>query len=207
MSDLPLKARRALRLTHLGLVAERAVQAFFPLWSLGFVLFGAALLGLPAAMSFEALWFGVVAAVAACLWAVWLGLRRFRWPSLEEATRRLDATLPGRPLAALGDDQAIGAEDAASEAVWAAHRRRMAEAANRAHRAEPDLRVARRDPYALRYMALLVVSLGVIFGSMARLGDAQLERGAAVASGPAWEGWVEPPAYTGRPALYLPDLT
>ena len=27
-----------------------------------------------------------------------------------------------------------------------------------------------------------------------------------IASGPAWEGWVEPPAYTGRPSIYLADV-
>ena len=27
-----------------------------------------------------------------------------------------------------------------------------------------------------------------------------------VASGPSWEGWAEPPAYTGKPAVYLNDV-
>ena len=27
------------------------------------------------------------------------------------------------------------------------------------------------------------------------------------ASGPSWEGWVEPPRYTGLPTLYLNDIT
>jgi hypothetical protein len=31
--------------------------------------------------------------------------------------------------------------------------------------------------------------------------------GAASASGPSWEGWVEPPIYTGLPSLYLNDIT
>ncbi|VAV90438.1 Methyl-accepting chemotaxis protein, partial [hydrothermal vent metagenome] len=30
--------------------------------------------------------------------------------------------------------------------------------------------------------------------------------GTALASGPTWEGWVEPPAYTGLPSLYLNDI-
>jgi uncharacterized protein (TIGR02302 family) len=30
--------------------------------------------------------------------------------------------------------------------------------------------------------------------------------GAAVATGPSFEGWAEPPAYTGRPTLYLPEV-
>ena len=31
--------------------------------------------------------------------------------------------------------------------------------------------------------------------------------GAAVAAGPSFEGWAEPPAYTGRPTLYLPEVS
>ena len=30
--------------------------------------------------------------------------------------------------------------------------------------------------------------------------------GAAAAAGPSYEGWAEPPAYTGRPTLYLPEV-
>ena len=28
---------------------------------------------------------------------------------------------------------------------------------------------------------------------------------AQAATGPAWEGWLQPPAYTGKPTLYLAD--
>jgi len=27
-----------------------------------------------------------------------------------------------------------------------------------------------------------------------------------MAAGPSWEGWVEPPAYTGKPSIYLADV-
>ena len=54
-----------------------------------------------------------------------LGLRRFRWPSEAAARARIDATLPGRPLAALRDAPALGRDDPGAQAVWAAHLARM----------------------------------------------------------------------------------
>ena len=73
---------------------------------------------------------------------------------------------------------------------------------------EPDLRLSGRDPFGLRYMALLALVVGLLFGSVWRAGSmAQLVpgSGAALASGPTWEGWIEPPGYTGLPSLYLAD--
>ncbi|MFN3294589.1 MAG: DUF4175 domain-containing protein, partial [Gemmobacter sp.] len=49
-----------------------------------------------------------------------------------------------------------------------------------------------------------------IFGSAGRMaGIAGLgPQGAnALAAGPVWEGWVRPPPYTGKPTLYLNDIT
>src|SRR5690606_4900185 len=43
-----------------------------------------------------------------------LGACRFRWPRRVEALARIDATLPGRPIAALLDEQALGREDPAA---------------------------------------------------------------------------------------------
>ena len=121
---------------------------------------------------------------------------------------RIESALPGRPLSALQDTQAIGAGDRASEALWHAHRARMAERAAAAGAVEPDLRLSDRDPYGLRYMALLLLVVGLLFGSVWRVGSvAQVAPagGADLATGPAWEGWIEPPAYTGLPSLYLND--
>ena len=53
------------------------------------------------------------------------GIRRFRWPSAAAARARIDATLPGRPLATLRDTPALGLDDPGAQAVWAAHLARM----------------------------------------------------------------------------------
>ena len=199
-----------LRLTRLGMAAERAVRAFWPLWTM--VLLAAALLGfgLQDQVSVEAAWFGMMLLAALLLTALYLGVRQFRWPSRVEALARLDLTLPGRPIAALMDHQAIGAGDAASVAVWQAHQRRMAARASKARAVEPDLKISSRDRYGLRYLALTLFVAAVLFGSIWRVAAvADIAKGGAgtdLASGPSWEGWVEPPAYTGKPSLYLNDI-
>lgn len=201
---------RPLALTRAGMAAERLCRAFWPLWTVLLVTLAALALGLHETLPVEAVWAGAVAAATATIWAAVRGLRRFRWPSAAEALDRLDRTLPGRPIAALADIQAIGAGDAASEAVWQAHLVRMAERAAKARAVEPDLKLSSRDPYALRYLALTAFALAVIFGSLwrvASVGDVVAgPAGGALAAGPAWEGWVEPPAYTGKPSLYLNDI-
>ncbi len=200
-----------LRLTLAGLWAERIVRAFWPLWTLAIALLAALSFGLQDHLPLESLWFGAVAAVGGLAWALVHGLRRFRKPTRTEALARLDSRLPGQPLAALRDTQAIGAGDPASQAVWAAHLARMAERAQTARPVEPDLKLASRDPFALRYVALTALVMALLFGSIWRLGSlsALAPGGGAeiAASGPTWEGWLKPPAYTGKPTLYLGDQT
>ena len=76
----------------------------------------------------------------------------------------------------------------------------------------PTIRLAGADPFGLRYVALLALSIGLLFGSVWRLGTvgeiAGPSAGAAnAAMGPSWEGWIEPPLYTGLPSIYLNDAT
>jgi uncharacterized protein (TIGR02302 family) len=199
-----------LRLTWAGLWAERLTRAFWPLWC--------ALIGTVALLAFgvqdmvpiEAAWIGLIGSLAGAVWALVAGLRRFRAPTRSDALIRLDAALPGRPIAALTDHQAIGAQDQGSAAVWRIHLARMAERAAAARPVAPDLALAGRDPFALRYVALTALVAALMFGSIWRATSvASLTPGAdtAALSGPVWEGWATPPAYTGRPGLYLNDIT
>ncbi|NEY90515.1 TIGR02302 family protein [Tabrizicola oligotrophica] len=200
-----------LRLTWAGLWAERAVRAFWPLWTLAISLLAALSFGLQDHLPLEALWAGAVAAAVGLAAALTHGLSRFHRPTRTEALVRLDSRLPGQPLAALRDTQAIGATDPASRAVWAAHLARMAERAKAARPVEPNLKLAARDPFALRYIALTALVMALIFGSIWRLGSmAALAPGGAsdiAADGPTWEGWLKPPTYTAKPTLYLNDQT
>ena len=199
-----------LRLTRLGLVAERAVVAFWPVWSLIFVAFAALAFGAAGAVPRIVFWVILGIWGAALVAATYAGWRRFSLPTHADALARLDATMPGRPISALLDAPAIGGSDPASLSVWAAHIRRMAARAETARAPQPDLRLSRRDPFALRYVAATALAMALLFGTLGRVGEVgdavTLGPGAAVASGPSWEGWVEPPVYTGLPSLYLNDI-
>jgi uncharacterized protein (TIGR02302 family) len=202
--------RWPLRLTRAGMAAEQVVRAFWPAWSLAIAALAVLMLGLHEMAPVEVVWFGGLLVIVLFLALIVHGLRRLTWPRRADALARLDASLPGRPLAALADQQAIGAGDEASRAVWQAHQDRMAARSAEARAVEPDLRISGRDPYALRYVALLAFLVAVLFGSFLKvstLADAAGTNGSDLALGPAWEGWVEPPAYTGRPSLYLNDIT
>lgn len=203
------KIERPLRLTLLGLWAERIARAFWPLSTLLLLALSAAAFGLQDILPIEAAWFGMVATALGLIWALVHGLRAFRRPTRQQALVRLDATLAGQPIAALLDAQATGTTDPAALAVWQAHRARMAARASSARAVEPTLQLAPRDPFALRYVAITALVLALLFGSIWRVTTvAGLTPGAtAAATGPAWEGWAQPPAYTGKPALYLNDQT
>lgn len=209
---LPAEINAALRwplfLTRLGMGAEVVVRAFWPLWSVLFVVLAFLMLGVQDFLPLEAVWAILGVSFGAALWALVRGIRRFAWPSYTAALARLDATLPGNPILAALDNQAIGADDPASLAVWNAHQARMAARLKDAKAAEPDLRVSRADPFALRYVAVLAFLVAAVFGSVLRVQTvaAMGPTGSDLASGPTWEGWLEPPHYTGLPSIYLNDI-
>lgn len=200
---------RPLRLTRLGMLAERALHSFWAFFSV--LIFGLSLLMLGVqdvlgAKTVQAV--GLAMGLAAFV-ALVFGLRRFVWPTKSEARARLDASLSGHPITALTDTQAIGANDAASQAVWQTHLTRIAARLKGAKPAPANLQIAAHDPYAFRYMVLLVFLVALLFGSVARVAsitDIARGQGGALVAGPSWEGWIKPPAYTGKPGLYLNDL-
>lgn len=200
---LPIAATRA------GMVAEQALRAFWPLWTALFMILAPLMMGWQDLVPLEVFWGGAVASVIAVLGTLYWGVRRFQLPKHADAVARVDAALPGRPIAAIADTQAIGSGDAASEAVWRAHMARMAERTKDARAIEPDLRIADRDPYGLRFIGLLFFVAALLFGSLFRIssvGDIVTGGEQTLATGPVWEGWVEPPAYTGKPSIYLNDI-
>ncbi len=203
--------KRQIRRTLSGLWAERLSRAFWPFTTLA--LFCAAALGFglqdvlpPLVSTWVALGSGV-----ALLGLLALGLWRFSPPRRVDALDRLDRSLPARPLSALADAQAIGREDPASGMVWQAHLRRMLAILATARPVPGDLRLARHDRFALRYVALTAFALSLLFGAPSRITEAteiaQLPgRAEAVGLGPSWEAWAQPPSYTGRPSLYLNEV-
>ncbi len=207
--DLPHLAR-ALRLTGAGLWWESLARAFWPAvtWALlalagmSFGVIGA----LPeTARPYAGAAVGLVL-LAALIWGGW----RFRRPTPDAAERRVDASLPGRPLSALRDHPALGGEGA----LWRAHRDQMAVRAAAARAIAPDAGLTRRDPFAFRLAALTAVAMALLFGSAGDLGQglaalaptrSQPRPDQPATTGLGWEGWAQPPAYTRKPTLYLND--
>lgn len=201
--------RLQLLLTRGGMLAERMLRCFWPLISVALLVLALLMLGVQDHVPVETVWAAGALALLGAGAALIYGVRRFRWPAQAEALARLDETLSGRPIQALLDEQAIGSDDPQSAALWRAHQARMTDRAAAAKAPAPDLKIAQRDPFALRYVALLAFLVALLFGSVWRVGSvAEMTPGGAdLTGGPSWEGWVEPPRYTGKPTLYLKDMT
>ncbi len=195
-----------LRLTRASMVLERLVRNFWQPVSWALLIIAVLRVGLLANAGRLAIL--IILGVAAVTWVylVLRGLKTFRWPTRDEAIQRLDQSLPGRPLQTLGDRQATGQDDPAAQYLWARHIQRMAQAARVSKAAKPDLRLASRDPWGLRLMAIFLCAAAVLFARVdpvQTLVNSLNPKGAILAAGPGFEGWAEPPAYTGKPAIYL----
>jgi len=198
-----------LRLTLAALWSERLLLAFWPFLSIGALAAGVMLLVDVAAWTPFWRLIAVLGTGGLTLVAFGWGAWAFRRPNRDLALARMDAALPGQPIAALKDRLVLGHSDAATRRIWRAHLDRMKDRLGLVRPIGPHLELRKRDPMALRLVALLALVAGLAFGSWQKLSDntTMLARpGADLAAGPSWEGWVEPPGYTGKPPLYLADL-
>ncbi|WBU53780.1 DUF4175 domain-containing protein [Paracoccus sp. SCSIO 75233] len=209
-TDSP-RLTRALRLTRAGIWWEAVARAFWPALTLALLLLAALSMGLvealPAAMRVYA---GGVAGLILLVALIW-GVVRFRRPAHGAAERRLDATLPGMPLSAYRDRPALGE----GGTLWQAHRAQMAARLEAARPVRPDAELRRRDPFALRLVGLTALAMALLFGSSVQLGQGlaalapprdEITGQEPQATGPGWEAWARPPAYTRKPTIYLNDL-
>ena len=151
----------------------------------------------------------LLAFAAALAYGVLRGWASFRPVSEAEARHRLelDNALEHRPLTALDDRLAAGADDAAAVALWRLHIQRMAEAARGLGVGLPSPGLARLDPLGLRALVVLLLVVGVVagrddpFDRLTRALVPQFEEGGG---GPvSVEVWITPPAYTRLAPLFL----
>ncbi|TBN39859.1 DUF4175 domain-containing protein [Paracoccus subflavus] len=193
------------------MIWEQAARAFWPLATVLALALAALALGVVAAVPGPVLPWLAGAVLLGLIWSAIRGGIRFRRIRMADALDRLDRTLPGRPLAALSDRAALGGEGA----LWRAHMAQMQARTVGARAVRPDAGLARRDPFALRLAGLVALVTALIFGGAAQMGQgvealaATMGRpgvSGAVPTGPGWEGWAEPPAYTRRPTIYLNAL-
>ncbi len=142
--------------------------------------------------------------------AVYLVVRAFRLraPARTAALLRVERAtgLLHRPATALSDDIAVGRGDPAAQALWLAHRERLLATLDKLRTGLPAPGLARRDPVAIRFLAVLLMVVGFVYAGPERI-DKLFEAfrgGEPVAATVARiDAWVTPPAYTARPPIFL----
>ncbi|MGD9544152.1 MAG: TIGR02302 family protein [Methylocystis sp.] len=197
-----------LRQSALAILAERVWRAGLALATIVLFFLTLSWLGVWESAPLEARIGGVALFGFAALYVVAREIAR-GWPHRSAALARLDrgADAALRPASSLEDRLASPNADDGVEALWALHRRRLEAALANTPVAAPDPQAPRRDPYALRALALVAaVAAGFAAGD---------DKGSRVAAAFDWraaanfgaaarvDAWLEPPAYTGRPPIVL----
>ncbi|HUO91880.1 MAG TPA: DUF4175 family protein [Rhizomicrobium sp.] len=201
-------SERYVRYARAAILWERVWRASWPATGLLGLFIAAALFGLiePLPQSVH-LWllFFIVLAAGAFLHQNLMGFRLPRW---EDGARRVetDSTLVHRPISEANDRLAAGEGDPWAEELWRAHLKQMlARIANLKVRwPKPGLQA--RDRYFLRFVALALVLGGVVWAGpdagkrLALAFTPDSGTGGSIAS---LDAWINPPAYTGQPPIYL----
>ena len=206
----PARFKRRLDLALVALTWERLWPALWPSVIVVGVFLTLALFDVPTRLPVSAHWLLLALALVLLTLAVLDGMRRFSWPSRDDARRRLElaSRLTHRPLTAIEDQLAGGTDDPAAAALWRAHQERMAAAARQLRVGAPEAGLLRRDPFALRVALALLLLIGAIDAGddwAARLVRAFTPEAAHnVVPQVSLDIWVTPPDYTGLPPQFLP---
>ncbi len=136
---------------------------------------------------------------------------RLRWPTRDEAIRRLEkrAGIKHRPASSY-EDTLSTTHQPGTKALWMAHRRRLAALLTRLKPSWPEPRNDRRDPYALRvglFMLLLVALVVAGPNTGKRLLTAFNPAPSQAAATLRLDAWLTPPIYTGVAPIVLEDGT
>jgi len=132
---------------------------------------------------------------------------RFSPPKRAEIDRQIEKanTLAFQPLAAQ-DDKPAASASLLTQRLWQEHQRRMAQNLKHLHIGAPHPDIPSRDVHGLRFVIFLLcaVSFAFSFGvNGGRLSDAFFFGIPFSADRLRIDAWVTPPAYTGKPPLYL----
>ncbi|MCE9648562.1 MAG: TIGR02302 family protein [Parvibaculum sp.] len=201
---LPRRITRRIGLARALLIWETLWPGLWPAAALAGLFVSLALFGVFAGLPMGLHW-AVLAAFALVLaWALWRGLRSFRWPSRDAALRHLEQAsgLAHQPLGAYEDTPAEGTGD---RALWFAHQRWIAQRLKKLKLGFVAPGLAARDPYGLRAIIVLLLVIGVAGtgpGRVSRIAGALLP-GVGASRTFAIEAWITPPSYTGVAPIYL----
>jgi uncharacterized protein (TIGR02302 family) len=134
--------------------------------------------------------------------------RKLTWPTSAAADRLLEERndLPHQPVAVQEDEPAF--DTPFSRALWREHQTRMAEKIATLDAGFPQPDIAAHDRWALRVIPALLIAIAFGYSLSTNggtIGDALQARPEPQATDPAVriDAWVTPPAYTGRPPVYL----
>jgi len=208
-SGLERGFERKVTLSRWALLFEQLWPRTWALIGLAGLFIGVSLLGLWARLG-ELTHKVVLGLFGLALLAALVALVRVRWPSRDEAIRRVEGVsgVKHRPASSYEDTLTLNAEDPRTAALWQVHRQRLAQLLGKLRVGRPAPRTDRYDPFAVR--ALLV--LGVLLLLVAAGDSTQDRLWAAFRFGPLAKGaearldaWVTPPAYTGKPPIMLAD--
>ncbi len=136
-------------------------------------------------------------------------LFQFRLPDIRNGLQRLDrdSAVPHRPVAAATDSLGLNDADPATAALWKLHQERARRSLSQIIVKPPAPDVARLDPAALRYGALIAaIAAFFVAGTdwKGRLSTAFDWRNSPVVTVPLrLDAWVDPPSYTNRPPIFL----
>jgi uncharacterized protein (TIGR02302 family) len=206
----PPRLKRRLGFAAAALVWERLWPALWPVMLVLGIFLALALFDIPARLPAWGHWLLLAGTLVLLTLAALDGMRRFVWPSRDDARRRVEmaSRLYHRPLTAIEDKLAGGSDDPGAAALWRAHQERMAAAARQLKIGTPEAGLLRRDPFALRVaLALLVLLAAVDAGEdwgtrLVRAVSPEAARGGAPQV--SLDIWLTPPDYTGLPPQFLP---
>ena len=133
-----------------------------------------------------------------------------RLPTRSDAIRRIEqiSNIPHRPASSYEDTMTGASADPETQALWTAHRKRLAALFDRLRVGKPRPRADRYDPFALRALLMLLIAAGlgfVGFQSLDRIKTAFQFADSINLASVRLDAWVSPPTYTTRPPVMLSD--
>ncbi|MBZ9708050.1 TIGR02302 family protein [Mesorhizobium sp. ESP7-2] len=207
-TDRGLAGRLALSriATRVSMMVERGWPLLLPLIVVASLFLSASWFGIFPRLP-DVVRIGLVAAFGLAGLAALYPLRFFRMPGAAEVDRRIEAAnrLLHSPVQ-VQSDRPSGHESSFSQALWREHQKRMAGRLDSLGADLPRTRVPERDRWGLRAVAalLLVTAFAFSFGPTGgRLSDGFSAHGTLDAVPPRIDAWVTPPAYTGKPPIFL----
>ncbi|WP_208985982.1 TIGR02302 family protein [Labrenzia sp. OB1] len=206
-SFITTRLEKLVRFSRRALFLERFWRALLPVLVVAGIFVGLSWLGLWLILP---VWAGPVGVILFAIAAIRAarGLFRLAWPTRDEALSRVETSsgYAHRPLTTLEDDLSVGSGNPESQAMWALHLRRTAEAVAAIRSRAPDPQAYRKDPWAFRVLAasLLIIGFSTASGDrLSRLGSAFQNPFNTVEAPSRLDAWVTPPLYTSEAPIYL----